>query len=260
MSMDVVPLPVFFAATLIIVVGAVEVGRHFGAAVLRRWKDEKESTASTLVGTILGLVAFMLAFTFGTVTNRYDDRKALVRQEANAIGTAYLRADFMAEPDRSAAKNLFRQYLDTRIRVVQWRDREQAQKLLVDSTRIQNELWGMAVTHASKDMNSDVAALYVDSLNSVFDVHALRVAVGLQARVPMGIWVVLFFLVLLGMFGVVCHISIAGSPRRSVMTPVVGIAFSLVLLLIASLDRPYSSFITVSQQPLVDLRASMNDR
>ena len=109
MTMDIIPLWVFFGLTIALVTGAIEVGRVFGGRVYRRSKDEKESTASTFVGTVLGRVAFILAFTFGIVTNRYDDRKALVLEEANAIGTAYLRADFLLDTGRSKAKALFRQ-------------------------------------------------------------------------------------------------------------------------------------------------------
>jgi CDP-diglyceride synthetase len=257
MSMDVIPLWGFFGLTIALVMGAVEVGRMFGCNVYRRSKNEKESTANAFVGTVLGLVAFILAFTFGIVTNRYDDRKALVLEEANAIGTAYLRADFMSDPDKGKTKELFREYLDSRIGVVQKRDLTQIMKLLTDAARIQQELWELAVANSSKDTNSVVAALYVDSLNSVLDVHAKRVAVGLQARVPVGIWAVLYMLVFLGMFGVGYQMGISGSKARSWMTPILAVSFSLVLLLIASLDRPTNSFITVSQQPLVDLRNSM---
>ena len=255
--MDVIPLWAFFGLTITLVLGAVELGRVFGGRVYRRSKDEKESTASAFVGTVLGLVAFILAFTFGIVTNRYDDRKALVLEEANAIGTAYLRADFMPDADRTKTKELFREYLDSRIGVVQTRDMARVMKLLADSSRIQQELWDIAVSNTATDKGSEFTALYIDSLNSVLDVHAKRVAVGLQARVPVGIWAVLYILVVLGMFGVGYQLGISGSQKRSWMTPILAVSFSLVLLLIASLDRPTNSFITVSQQPLVDLRASM---
>lgn len=257
MNLDAIPLPVFFGVTVALVVGAVEVGRGFGSKVYRRSKEEKESTASAFVGTVLGLVAFILAFTFGIVTNRYDDRKALVLEEANTIGTAYLRADFMSAADRSKTKELFREYLDSRIGVVKDRDLARIKQLLAESARIQQELWDIAVANSARDTGSVVAALYVDSLNSVLDVHAKRVAVGLQARVPVGIWAVLYILVFLGMFGVGYQTGISGSRTRSWMTPILAISFSLVLLLIASLDRPANSFITVSQQPLIELRAAM---
>ena len=257
MNMDAIPVLVIFAVTIIIMVVAVEVGHRLGDAVHRRSEDEKEPPVSAKMAAILGLVAFMLAFTFGIVTNRYDSRKELVRNEANAIGTAYLRSDFMSEPDRGTTKKLFREYLDTRIAAAKSHNLDQIQKAMDDSDRVQHQLWDMAVVNAFKDMNSDVAALYIDALNQVIDIHALRVAVGVQARIPTGIWLVLYMLIILGMIGIGYQTAIGGSARRSWATPILAFAFSLVIVLIVSLDRPESGFITVSQQPLVDLQASM---
>jgi len=256
MELDAIPMWAVFAATIIIVMVANEVGYRLGRASRRRSDDEKESPVSAISGAILGLTAFMLAFTFGIVTDRYDARKALVRDEANAIGTAYLRSDFLPEPDRGEAANLFRQYVDDRLVAAQSRDLDQTHRVLMASDRIQRQLWQMAVVNARKDMNSDVAALYIESLNAVIDLHATRVAVGLHARVPAGIWLVLGVLVILGCTGVGYQMAIAGS-RRSRAMPILAFAFAMVIVLITSLDRPMSGFITVSQQPLEDLRASI---
>ena len=255
--MDAIPIWALFAGTIIVVVIAIEAGYRLGHATHWRSGDEKESSVSARIAAILGLLAFMLVFTFGMVTDRYDARKALVRDEANAIGTAYLRCDFLPEPDRGKAAGLFREYVDLRLTVAQSRNLDQVQKALIESDRIHRQLWDMAVVNARKDMNSDVAALYIESLNQVIDIHALRVTVGMQTRIPGGIWLVLFALVILGMVGVGYQTAITGSTSRSWTTAILAISFSLVIVLIVSLDRPQSGFITVSQQPLVNVRASM---
>jgi hypothetical protein len=257
MSLDVIPIGVLFAATIILVVIAIEAGYRLGKAVHRRSEKEKEASVSAIVGAILGLVAFILAFTFEIVSNRYDARKALVCDEANAISTAYLRTEFMSEPDRGKTKKLFKEYVDARVAVANSRDFENVQKVLTEANLFQHQLWDMAVANAFKDMHSPVAALYIDSLNKVIDIHALRVAVGLRARIPAGIWLVLYIIVVLGMVGVGYQTAITGSTERSWAMPLLALAFSLVIALIASLDRPQSGFITVTQQPLVDLQASM---
>jgi hypothetical protein len=113
----------------------------------------------------------------------------------------------------------------------------------------------MAVTNARKDMNSDVAALYLESLTDVFAIHASRVAVGIQARIPEGIWLTLMAITILGMIGVGYQAGIAGS-KRTLAMPLLAIAFASVIATIAALDRPIGGF-TVSQQPLVDLLSSM---
>ncbi|MEW6360213.1 MAG: hypothetical protein AB1696_28025 [Planctomycetota bacterium] len=256
MNMDAVPIWAIFAGTTILVVIAIELGYGLGRAVHRRSEDEKESPVSAIAAAILGLLAFMLAFTFGIVAERFDARKGLVRDEANAVRTAYLRSDFLPESDRGEVANLLARYLDDRLAFTESRDLDQVKKGLIEADRIHRQLWEMAVVNARKDMNSDVAALYIESLNEVIAFHALRVAVGLQARIPAGIWLVLYALVVLGMAGVGYQTGIAGS-RRSWARLILALSFSMVIALIAALDNPLRGHVAVSQQPLADLRAAM---
>ena len=86
--------------------------------------------------------------------------------------------------------------------------------------------------------------------------HASRVAIGVRTRIPIGIWVVLYALTILGMISMGYHAGIAGS-KRSKATWIVGIAFGMVIALIATLDRP-SGLIRVTQQPLSDVKAFMS--
>jgi len=106
-------------------------------------------------------------------------------------------------------------------------------------------------------MNSDVAALYVDALNAMTSVHASRVAVGIHARMPAGIWIALYALVMLSMVAVGYHTAIASS-RRSWMMLILALSFSLVITLIVALDRPQGGYVPVSQQPLEELRSAID--
>lgn len=257
MSIATVPVWVIFVATIIVVVLAIEIGFRVGRQVRQRSEDEKESSVSAIAGAILTLAGFMLAFTFGISSDRLHDRKALVRDEANVIGAAWLRSDFLPEPDRAETKGLFRKYVDDRLRAAQAHDLNRMQGLLVESRRIQRQLWDTAVKNARKDMNSDVAALYIESLNQLIDIHALRVAIALHAQIPGIIWLVLYALVILGMVAIGYQTAITGSARRSRAVSLLAVSFSLVIALIAVLDRPQSDFIRVPQGPLLDLEASM---
>lgn len=256
--MDIIPIWALFVGTIVLVMASIEAGYLLGIAAHRRSAEERESPVSAMASAVLGLTAFILAFTFGIVTDRYDARKGLVREEANAIGTTYLRADFLPEPDRAETKSLLSEYLDLRLDIAQGGhiEGEHVGNFIAETKRIQDRLWEMAVVNARKDMNSDVAALYIDSLNQVIELHALRVAVGIQARVPGAIWLVLYTITILGMMGVGYQTGIAGS-KRSMARPILALSFALVFMVIAALDRPTTSFITVSQQPLIDLRDSM---
>ena len=262
MNLDAIPIAAVFVGTILLVMVSTEVGYRLGHRSHRRSEEEKESPVSAIAGSVLGLVAFMLAFTFGIVTERYDARKGLVREEANTIRTTYLRSDFLPEPDRAEARGLLREYVTDRLatnellQAGKMTERERG-KIMAKVARIHTRLWEMAVANARKDMNSDVAALYIDSLNGVIELHATRVAIGLQARIPNGIWIALLSLTFFGMVAIGYQIGIAGS-KRSLAQPILAISFSMVIALIASLDRPQSGYVTVSQQSLRTLRDFMS--
>jgi Protein of unknown function (DUF4239) len=258
MRMDALPIGAVFAGTIVVVLVAIEAGYLLGQAMHRRSDEEKESPVSAIAGSIVGLAAFMLAFTFGIVSERYDAKRALVREDAVALRTAWQRSDFLPDTDRAEAKTLLRQYVDLRVTFVEEGrlDPERVKSVPSETQRIQDRLWTMAVANARQDMNSDVAALYNDSLNEVNGIHASRVAVGIQARVPGEIWLVLYCITILGMMGVGYQTGIAGS-KRSMARPILALSFALVFALIASLDRPDSGIIKVTQQPLIDLRDAM---
>lgn len=258
MTMDLIPIWAIFAGAISIVMASIEVGYRLGQIAHRRSEDEKESPTSAFAGAVLGLVAFILAFTFGIVSNRYDARKALTREDANAIRTAYHRSDFLPEPDRAEAKSLLKQYLDARLEFAQVGNLEPTRlnDFLAEVEHIQGRLWDMAVANARLDMNSDVAALYIESLNELVDVHATRLAVGVQERIVWGIWRVLLGLTILGMMGMGYHAGIAGS-KRSMSMLILALSFALVIAMIASIDRP-TGFLRATQQPLIDLQRDLN--
>ena len=256
MPIDILPVWLLFFLTIAIVVVSVEIGFRLGRTVRRKHKDEREAPASSISGVILGLQAFMLAFTFSIVSDRYDAKKALVREEANVIRTTWNRADFLPEPDKARAKSLLQEYLERRIAVTKSRDMVFARESGVHALGVQRQLWDMAVVHGRTDLNSDIGALYLDSVNEIANLHALRVGLGLYARIPTAIWVALLSLLTLGMIGLGYHCALADS-RRSRVVPFLAIAFSLVVALIAALDHPGDKMMPISQQPLQSVLSEM---
>ena len=259
MSLDSVPVWLLFAVTIFLVLISAEAGYRLGGRARRRSEDEKEATVSGVASAILGLVAFMLAFTFGIVSDRFFTRLSLVRDEANAIRTTYMRGDFLPDGERVEARGLLKEYVDLRLDFTQGGslEPEVVRGFMSRSALIHDRLWEVAVANARRDMNSDVGALYIESVNEIIELQALRVALGVQARIPLEIWFVLTSVTILGMMAMGYHSGIAGS-KRSLATVILAISFALVVAVIAALDRP-SGFITVSQQPMVDLRRSLTE-
>lgn len=247
------PLWLLFALTILVVVVAIEVGYQFGELARQRSKDEKESPVAAIAATVLGLLAFMLAFTFGISADRYHDRTELVRDEAAAIRTSYYRSEFLPEPDRAEAKALYDRYLGVLIYAGD-RDRtEELAELTLQLQEIQIELWDIGSTDLRRPDPSPLASAYVQSLIDMDNMLATRLSVGLQSRLPTGLWYVLFTLLALGMIALGYQTAIAGSGRSLIMV-FLAMSFCIVITLIAAMDNPERGYLQVSQQALVGLQ------
>ena len=242
------PIWALYIVTLIFVLLSVESGYRLGGLRRRGGANEGDAPIGGLVAATLGLLAFVLAFTFGAAATRFDARKQAVLQEANAIGTAYLRADLLPEPQRTDARNALVSY--TRLRA-QGVTALLASAALAESSASQDKLWSTAVSAGSQSPNSPVAALFIQAVNEVIDLDAARIAAG-RNRISEAIWITLYALTLFSMAAVGYQFGLSGT-RSWGATVLLVLAFSLVMLLIADLDRPNSGTVQVSQQPLLDL-------
>ena len=249
------PFPLWSILPLTIVFGlaSFEFGYRIELYRQQLHQEEKETPVGGMVAGTLGLLAFMLAFTFGLAGSRFEDRRQVILSEANAIGTTYLRAAMLPEPMRTEVKNLLREYVDLRVETVQ--QPGNLTQALSKSEELHERLWAQAVAVTEKD-RSPIAAIFVESLNEMIDLHATRVQAGLRSRVPAVIWIVLYVLAILAMEMIGYHAGLANS-RRSIAAVALIIGFSLVLFLIADLDRPGQGMLRVSQQSMIDLRKSM---
>lgn len=252
-QLDAVPIGGVFLLFAIISLLAYEAGFRVGRWWQERTPEETEGPTGVLVGSLLALMAFLLAISMGMADARFDARRGLVLAEANAIGTTYLRAGYLPEPASSRSRELMREYVPLRIVSD---DRSEVGAKIVRSTEIQAELWSIAEDLARSTPDSDVLSLYIDSLNETIDLHESRVIAGIYARVPATVLALLVIgaALTLGMVGY----SAGLTRRRSLLTAVVLIiVLGAVITLIVDLDRPRDGLLTVSQQPLVDLQGQM---
>jgi hypothetical protein len=254
--MDNIPLWLIFVLTTLLIMAAIEGGYLLGKKARSKSDDEKESPVGAISGTVLALLAFILAFTFSIVSDRYDTRKALVREQAGAIRTSYERSDFLPEPQSAEAKVLYTNYLDLLVRAGSGGHLASTQALISEMETIQYQLWDMAVANVQAGDNSDISALYAESINEMNNVLATRIAVSVQARMPSGLWLVLYVLIILAMASVGYQTAIADSRRTWAMV-LMAMAFAIVIAVIAALDDPDRGYLPVSQKPLTDLQAQV---
>lgn len=248
-------IPIWGVLPLAVAFGllTVEAGFRYGIVRRKRAIDEKDAPLAAMVAALLGLLAFMLAFTFSLAASRFDARRAAVLDEANAIGTTYLRTQLLPEPQRSDSARLLRDYTEQRARLS---DPRQLKELLAHSEKLHANLWKAAIAAAKDHSDSITIGLYLQSLNETIDLHSKRVFVGLRSRIPITIWVTLFGLTFLGLASVGYQAGLAGT-RRSPEMPILTVAFAGVLFLTVDLDRGHEGLLRVNQQAMVDLQQMM---
>jgi len=251
-SLDNIPVWVLFIITTLVFSIAAELGFRVGKFIHERLEREQNPMVGTILGASLGLLAFFLAFTFNMAGSRYDTRKQLVLDEANAIETTYLRAKLLPKPYRTEFQKLLREYVDVRAQV-QTGKMEIIKQAIVKSEELHNQLWSKVVTLTENSNYSGITTLFIRSLNEVFDLHTKRVNAGLRNRIPISIFATLYFVAFLAMSMMGYQAGLSG--RRS---PIAGLVliltFAIVLALITDLERPRQEIFSVSQQTMVDLK------
>ena len=245
------PLWLLYLVTVAIVVSSVAGGFRIGRYAQQRGKFEKEVPVGSIVGAMLGLLAFILAFTFSMAASRFDVRKQLVLDEVNSIGTTLLRTDFLPEPQRSSSRKLLKHYVD--IRAEAGSQKQKLPQVLIDSDALHEQLWSQLVASRTTNSDSVLLGLYVQSLNEMIDFHSKRVTVALQYHIPLPVWLALYFVTILAMVATGYQFGISGKSSHIVIT-VMALSFSAIIMLIADLDRPLEGVLQVSQKPMIELQ------
>jgi hypothetical protein len=236
-----------------IVLGTTLLGAFVGRRLSTR--TELREPFGVLQAALLGLVALILAFGLTMAVGRYDSRRAAVVDDANAIGTAYLRAQTLKEPMRTRSLDAFVEYTDAEIRLANSvPGSREAREAIAEGGRLQRELWRLAGEALAASPRDSGPRLYVDALNEMIDLQTVRVA-SLANRVPSAVLLIEIVGAAIALGLLALYLAILG---RGVATVVLAAAFVSVLLLITfDLDRPTRGLVRVSDAPLVALRASM---
>jgi hypothetical protein len=251
--LDSVPIPVVFILFTGLTFACFEVGFRLGVWWQAREPGEQEGPTDMLVGSLLGLMAFVLAITLGIATDRFDARRNLVVEEANAIATAYQRADYLPSAEAAQLKSLLRAYVPLRIAT----DTSEVPANIAKSSALAQQMWTIEATVAQSGDNSDLIASLGESLNEIVTVSEQRVVAGVYARVPQTIMIILLAGSALSLAMVGYSAGIKG--RRSVLSAtVLIITLGVVTTLVVDIERPEEGFVTVSQQALVDVQRFMS--
>ena len=256
--------PIYYASLLAgcLLVGMflfMEVGRRIGARALLRDPDTGRAGTGAIEGAVFALFGLLVAFTFSGAASRFDSRKRLVVEEANAIRMAYLRLDLLPGAAQPALRDLFRAYLDSRITTYRKLPDVQAALAELERSRtLQREIWTRAVAATYAAGQPGATALVLNALNQMIDIVTTRTMAAKMhpPRILFG---------LLSALGLGCSLmagyGMAGSRRRSWLH-ILGFAAITALSVYVILDMEYPRFglirMDAVDEVLVDLRRTMN--
>jgi hypothetical protein len=251
-SLESLPIYVLYLILVLILLISFEIGFRI-SRYLHLKKGFVEPKTLGLTPALLGLLAFVLAFTFSLAASQYKKRKEMVLVEANAISTAYLRADLVDELYGREIKQLLREYVDTRLISI---DQEQRVASLKRSVELHRLLW-QKVRLVSKANPSTNTALLIEAINEVIDTHEKRKTAGLHERIPDSIWLTLISMSIIAIFTIGLEAGFGNHRRLIIIIPLV-LAFTALITLIVELNNPQKGMVRVGQESMISLQKAIN--
>lgn len=246
---------VFAATTAALLLMLSEIGYRVGLRLFSAHDEARKSQIGGVQGAVLGLLGLLLGFTFSMAVSRFEIRRDLVLKEANAVGTTWLRASLLPEVHQAPVKDLLRRYVDVRLKYEPLvRDPAMLAEAMRLSGEIENELWKHAEA-AAQAAPTPITATFIVTLNEMIDTDAERIGAG-RNRIP---GLVVTLVILVAGFG--CFVTAYGAGAQGVRSAFANIALPLlimvVIVLIFDITHSQQGFISVGQQPLIDLQQMM---
>ena len=247
------------AALFLGILICLEIGFRAGRRNLSKYREAAHEGIGVMEAAIFGLLGLLLGFSFAGGASRLDTKRQLVVQEANAIGTAYLRLDFLPIDGQPEMRRLFRDYVDARIRVYEkLSDPEVAKQELARAAGLQNEIWSHTIVGSRNDPTQNAARLLVPAINEMIDITTAR-TVALYTHLPLLIFALLSTVALTS--GLLAGYAMAKRGRRSVLHMVVYAAIiAVTLYAVLDLEIPRFGLIRLdaADRALLQLRESMH--
>lgn len=236
------PMLVFVATFVLLWLSA-----WVGLSVRTRWggvTDDMRDDFGITLGATLTLMGLIIGFSFSMATTRYDQRKAYEEEEANAIGTEYVRVDLLPADAATQARALLVRYTDLRIRFYKTRERSELSRLNADTSALQSQLWEV-VANAAKATSNTNSMLAVSGMNDVLNSQGYTQA-SWWNRIPTAAWSLMFAI------AIVSHVLLGFGAHRKAwfLTVVLPLLVAISFLLIADIDSPRGGVITVQPQNL----------
>lgn len=247
--------PTVFIIIIVLMLAFAEAGFRLGLRLHSTNDVARKGQIGGIQAAVLGLLGLLLGFTFAMAIERYDTRRGLVLEEANALGTTYLRASLLPDGHQAPIKDLVGRYVDIRLKYWPLVDdpakQAEGMRLIAD---VQTELWKHA-TEAAKEAPNDITATFIESVNETIDTDAKRIS-AMRAGIPGGVWLLLIVVALFG-----CATTSYGAGAEGARTKLgslfLPLLIAVVIVLIFDIAHPRVGVIQINQGALVDLQQSI---
>lgn len=253
-----VPTPLLIAGIFLLIVVFYLAGYWIRKSSILNNPSESNIDLTTINGTFLGLLGLLLAFTFSMANSRFDNRREIIIEEANNIGTAILRTDIYPDSVRSILRSHMKKYVEARIAYFASGMNElEKEKSFALSNELSKKVWDVAAGYAKVDNITTRTSELIPALNAVIDIAATRKAAG-EAFIPNSIMYFLFILCF-------CASFLIGYDNKTKIDWIVlfiyALMFSATIYNIIDLDRPRSGLIDMDlpNQKIVELRSLFNE-
>lgn len=241
-------MSVLYPATVVLIAGIAELGNWVGLRSHRAGIEHPD--IGTITGASLGLLALLLAFSFSISLARYDARRDMVLEEANAIGSTANFALMLPEQAQKPILDLLRDYSAIRVGLGVPFDPAKLDRDIARSLDLQARLWQQAVAVTAASPQSLPAYRFVGSLNEVNNIHERRLT-GLRYHVPAEVMAMLIGVAMVAMAFTGYSAGVIGARRRAAHL-IMSVMVAVLIMLVVDLDRPARGLIQVSVQALID--------
>jgi len=242
---------VVFVFSLVVLWVSVQIGTRIGTHVRPPREDERDDLG-LVINASLTLLALIIGFSFSMAVSRYDQRKNYEEEEANAIGTEYVRADLLPATDATKIKELLRQYLDHRLVFFTTRDEQELLRVNDETARLQDQMWSVVARDATAQQTA-IMGLVTSGMNDVLNRQGYTQAAWWN-RIPTGAWTLMLAL------GVCCSLLVGygAHQKKGLLFGVLPFLLSIAFFLIADIDSPRRGVIRVHPQNLISLSESLH--
>jgi hypothetical protein len=257
--LDGIPLGMVLVMAVFGQVAFIEAGFRFGSSKHEKQHKAQMAQVRAIMGASLGLLAFMLAFTFNMAQQHFEQRTQAYMMEVSAIDSAFRGADLIKRDARAGARDLLRDFAALRLRTslaANDSDMDAVIEMVRESERMHDLLWSIAESSMEGSENGEDTGIFAQSVFGMINAHDARLQAALFNRISPIIWITLFLMSLLSMTVMGYQAGLTGT-RSSLATWTLAITFSAVMTLITDLDRPNMSLFQMNQGLMIELENRM---